>query len=136
MHVVERLSAAQLLLRSPPSTTSTDASTRNPGIDSSSCFGTYRDSVSHSTPIASQTLASPLPSTLASFLSVAVSRCNWRGQPPIATLKLVGMAEPHTKTKSPRKGGFLQVAVSEAPFPRSFNCRRLRDGRFRYSPTT
>src|SRR5271165_2571144 len=33
-------------------------------------------------------------------------------------------------------GGSLQVAVSEAPCPRSCNCGRLRDGRFRYSPRT
>src|SRR5271169_5611194 len=43
---------------------------------------------------------------------------------------------PPFKVHSLPRGGFLQVAVSEAPGPGSCDCRLFRGGRFRYSTKT
>ena len=82
------VSAAQLLLRPPP-LHEYAACTHDPSIDSSSCSGTYRDSVSHSIQIASQTLTYTSTEHPGATLLCAISRCNWRGQPPTATLKII-----------------------------------------------
>ena len=52
-----------------------------------------------------------------------------------ACLNLCTRSPPFKVHGLPR-GGFLQVAVSEAPGQGSCDCRLLRGGRFRYSTKT
>src|SRR5664280_1555348 len=51
-------------------------------------------------------------------------------------LKPLHPLSPHSKYIAFPRGGFLQVAVSEAPGQGSCDCRLFRGGRFRYSTKT
>jgi hypothetical protein len=63
-----------------------------------------------------QSSLQPLPATAKN----TISPCNCRAQPPTTTSELIKTCSTIYRThRLPRGGGFLEVAVSEAPLPNS-----------------
>ena len=116
MRVVERLSAAQLLLRSPPQPEPVRSMNLYPHPRHCSCFGAHTEISCLALGLGMRYGAcAQTPDVPPHVLTATTHLQSGRSYPTAPSSHDLHPAQPHSKYIAFHRGGFLQVAVSEAP---------------------